>query len=335
MSLFQQYIRPRLALALILGGSLAACGGGGADSGPVVPPAPMLPPTMPPVVTLPVNPAVPATRSVQVDFVALNQGQPIQCGQTMQLGAGTAPATLRDLRLYVSSISLIRADDVRVPVMLEKSMWQDPASGTVLIDLEDASGGCSTEANTTSMNSQIRGTVPAGNYVGIAYEVGVPASANHTDTVTAPAPLDNAAMAWSWQSGRKFLRVEVLPEAGVKRPATATTPESIARAYMVHLGSAACTGNPATGATTTCAQPNRMAFHSHDFNVDTQKLGIDIGKLLAQSDITVDNGGAIGCMSSRTDPECPAIFSNLRINQDTGQPIDDGQGQSLFTVVAR
>ena len=41
--------------------------------------------------------------------------------------------------------------------------------------------------------------------------LGVPFPLNHTDITTAPAPLDLTSMDWSWQSGRKFAKIELVP----------------------------------------------------------------------------------------------------------------------------
>ena len=70
----------------------------------------------------------------------------------------------------------------------------------------------------------------------------LPFALNHSDYATATKPLDVAAMAWSWQSGRKFAKIEVTDPAGATGTWTAKT-------FNVHLGSTGCTGNPANGET--------------------------------------------------------------------------------------
>ena len=70
----------------------------------------------------------------------------------------------------------------------------------------------------------------------------MPFALNHTDAPAVPAPLNSAAMAWSWQAGRKFTKIEFADPGG----ATGTW---TAKSFFVHLGSSGCQGNPATGAT--------------------------------------------------------------------------------------
>ena len=53
---------------------------------------------------------------------------------------------------------------------------------------------------------------------------------------------------------------------------------------------------------------------------------------------TQDGGGAPGCMSGTTDPECPAIFNQLQINFGAGAdglPINGGAAQKIFRAAAK
>lgn len=271
---------------------------------------------------------------IEIEFAAVAGSQNIKCGDKItNLGTTSATAELRDLRFYVSGIHVMDANDNEIPVTLSSSDWQ--RDGTVLIDLEDGSGLCNTQGTPTT-NAKIIGTVPAGTYTGVGYTVGLPIAQNHSDWNAAAAPLNVQAMAWSWQSGRKMLKIEVNPDQGVNRPAQGETPARTSSTFNIHLGATGCTGsNPAAGLVDQCERPNRMAYHSHDFNAATQRIAVDIQSLFASSNITEDLNGPFGCMSGATDPECAAIFDKLKIDLTTGQPIDGGHGQGLFKVVAK
>ena len=310
-------------LALVTG-----CGGssGGTDNANLV--------NVPTPLPLPIDNSS-STRDVTINFTAIDgTGKSVGCNQNLVgLGTENQPVSLQALRFYISEPYLIRRDNTTVPITLVQDKWQ---SGQVaLIDLENATGGCNTPFATAETQTQLRGRVPVGDYVGLGYTVGVPSDLNHTDTTQAAAPLDNAAMAWSWQSGRKFLRFELLPEGGVTRPATANSPASSAKAWMVHLGSTGCTGNPATGAIVNCASSNRMRFVAPAFDLQTQRVAVDLAGLLRNSTLGQDQGGAIGCMSAKDDPECVAIFNAFALDLASGQPINGGQGQTLFKVIAQ
>jgi uncharacterized repeat protein (TIGR04052 family) len=205
------------------------------------------------------------------------------------------------------------------------------ANRTTLIDLENGAGSCAS-AGDRRTNAVVRGTVPEGDYVGARMYMGVPYALNHTDIVGAPAPLSLAGMAWSWQSGRKFAKIELVDPA-----ASAWSAPS----FFVHLGSTGCTGNPATGATTDCTDSNRMALRFAKFDPAKQRIAIDLKALTAGNDITVNRAGAPGCMSGGTDPECDGVMRvamGLDWKADgtgTGQPVNHGAAQTLFRVRPR
>ena len=300
-------------------GVLAACGG--SDGGGSNTPAPAA-----------------KTQPVQIEFVAMAGDLRINCGDSIpNLGTSNASAKLRDLRFYASEIHLIDANDKAVPVTLSNNEWQ--RDGVVLVDLEDGTDICGEAGGTPKVNAKIVGTVPEGTYTGVGYTVGVPLAQNHSDWNAQAAPLDIQAMSWAWQAGRKFIKIEVNPEQGVNRPAQGDTPARNSSTFNVHLGSTGCAGKTpeaaAIGQIDSCARPNRMAYHSHSFNANTQRIAVDIKGLLVNSDIKQDLNGPFGCMSGATDPECGAIFEQLKINVTNGQSIDGGHGQGLFRVVPK
>lgn len=285
-------------------------------------------------------------KTVSISFAALNGTTPVACGTAVTgMGSTGVGAAVKDLRFYITNLKLVNDKGEAVAVKLDASGWQlTQGSETVsLIDLENATGACSTASNTTATNAVITGTVPAGTYVGLKASMGVPETLNHSAIAGGVAPLDNAAMAWSWQSGRKFAKIELDPVGGIAKPdgSTITT-------FNFHLGSTGCTAKldaagvvvkDAAGNTVyTCTNPNVMDFSLASFNMDTQKVALDIGKLFSTTDITKENGGAAGCMSGATDPECPTMFTQLQVSfgsGSTGLPIAGGAAQQIFKAVAK
>lgn len=315
------------AISLIAAAVLTACGGGG-DSTPV--PAP--------------------DKLVSISFAAVNGTTPVQCGIPLT-GMGTTglSADIKDLRFYVTNLALVNDKGVAVPVKLDANKWQlTQGSETVsLIDLEDATGTCATAANTADTHAVITGSVPAGIYVGLKASVGVPETMNHTAAAGGVPPLDSTALLWSWQSGRKFTKIELNPVGGITQAvaATATTPASTKTisTYNLHLGSTGCTPKldavgVAIANSGTCTNLNLADFSLAAFDAGTQKVALDLGQLFKTTDLTQEKGGAPGCMSGATDPECPVIFTELQISfgsGSTGLPINGGAAQKIFKVVAK
>lgn len=273
--------------------------------------------------------------NVTIPFTAVNGTTPVACGTPVTgLGTTSATAQVRDLRFYISNVRMVRKNGSSVMLKLTPKKGYTVVRGgnrTTLIDLENGAGSC--DQGDKAVNAAIRGTVPHGDYVGMRFYLGVPYPLNHTDTVGAPSPLDITAMTWSWQAGRKFAKIEITDPAG----AAGTWASKV---FNFHLGSTGCVGNPATGATTHCGASNRVAVRFEKFDPAKQRVAIDMKTLFAGNDVTVNRAGATGCMSGATDPECAAVFNTLQVDwkadgTGTGQPINQGHGQTLFRAIAR
>lgn len=268
------------------------------------------------------------SQKVSIGFTAVNGNQPVSCSKPITgLGTTSRSAKLTDLRFYVSGVRLLRKGGGAVRVKLPNgSKWSYTRGGaaSTLIDLENGSGGCATEG-TKAINNRVRGTVPRGRYVGVRYSVSVPRSINHTDVTTTPAPLNLTAMAWSWQAGRKFMKVELSEDSG---------PAWGSKIYFLHVGSTDCKGNPAAGEKTSCGLPNRNQVTLRKFNPAKQRIALDLKALFAGVDIAGGSGmghmsgmGGMddmpgmgemgGCMSATSSADCAPIFESLGMKLGT------------------
>lgn len=283
--------------------------------------------------------AVQASHPVEITFALTDHGREVGCGAPLTaLGTGATEAALHEARLYIHGVNLIDAKGKRVPVALTPGDWQ--YADIALLDFKDARGGrAACSASAPAKNTTISGTVPTGPYTGLEFTVGVPVAAevegksislNHSATERAPPPLDIAGMAWSWQSGRKFIMIEVDPKGGITR-----ADGGRAKTWMVHLGSTGCKGNPATGEIVTCTRPNRFAVTLNRFDPTKQRVALDLGKLFEGSDLAGDKAGAIGCMSGTDDPECRPIFAALGLNLDDTKPGAGDAGAQAVAGVSR
>lgn len=270
------------------------------------------------------------TQPVAIPFALVKDGQPVGCGQPFKkLGTGKAPSRLHDARFYVQDVALIDTAGKAVPVTLAVNEWQtgDAKSGQVaLLDFENGSDGC---VGTKAINTVVTGTVPPGQYAGVSFAVGVPEALNHTSIEKSPPPLDSAALNWSWQAGRKFMKVELDPKGGVTKP-----DGTKAATWFLHLGSTECAGNPASGEAATCKRPNRVPVRFPAFDPAKQAVALDLGALFAESDLSKDHGQAVGCMSGPTDGDCPVVFGRLGLALETGLPVNPGQSPA-FRLVAK
>jgi len=241
----------------------------------------------------------PAPQAVTIDFKALVGNVPFSCADTAgyAIGTGTLPWIPKDFRFYVSNVRLVDASGVEAPVTLDASAWQ--GYGTALLDFENGTGQCT--GGTVETNSAIRGTVAPGSYVGLRFDVGVPVASNHLNVQAANPPLANSAMYWSWTTGYKFIKID-----GLINRATPFT-------FNFHLGSTGCTlATPGDFSTSSCTTLNVPSVSFASFNATTQAVALDLALLFATTNFdTADGGGAPGCMSGATDPECAPIFPEL------------------------
>jgi uncharacterized repeat protein (TIGR04052 family) len=258
-------------------------------------------------------------QAVTIDFKALVGDQVFDCAHTAgyAIGTGTLPWIPKDFRFYVSNVRLVDAAGAEAPVTLDASAWQ--GYGVALLDFENGTGNCN--LGTLETNTAVHGTAAAGTYVGLKFDVAVPTASNHLNYQAANPPLANSAMYWSWTTGYKFMKVD-----GLINRATPFT-------FNFHLGSTGCAlATPGDFSTASCTTLNVPSASFASFNASTQAVALDIALLFAGTNFdTADGGGAPGCMSGTTDPECAPIFPKLGLPFGTTPP----GTQTAFRVVAK
>lgn len=280
--------------------------------------------------------AAAATQAVTINFDVVNGATVIGttgcAANSLTLGVANASGvvatgSLADLRFYVSNVALIDANGNYAPVVMTQNANQD--SNVALLDFEDATNTCSATTGTAATYTAITGNVAPGNYVGVAFDIGVPGKLNHTNIADAatPAPLQNSSMNWSWQSGRKFTKIEFTAN-------TATTGAASGVTTAAHLGATGCKANPVNGDVINgCASPNRMHVSFASFNTATNKVALDLGALFNGLDLTTKKtwmSGKMFMMMMGGDPVY--YFNKFQIDLATGLPINDGVAQTLFVV---
>ncbi len=138
--------------------------------------------------------------------VALMVGdKPLVMGQTYTNPAGNT-YEVNLLRFYITQVALVKRDGSEVR-----------ADGLHLVEFSPTTPQ---ELAVMKMN------VPAGEYAGIRFSIGVPRELNHLDVVHQKAPLGmDSGMYWSWNPGYIFYRFE-----GKYLKGTTPTP------FLMHMG---------------------------------------------------------------------------------------------------
>jgi uncharacterized repeat protein (TIGR04052 family) len=225
------------------------------------------------------------------------------CGTSYTgIGTGASQFIPSDFRFYVSNIRLKPVGGDEVPLELDQDgIWQH--ENVALIDFETGPDDGCNEGNSAT-NTEIHGSVPAGVYTSVSFDLGLPFDLNHGNASTAPSPLNFSAMFWSWNAGYKFIRVDTADDK-----------------FRVHVGSIGCDGGSPSRPPTACSNPNLGRVTLSGFNPSHSIIEADLAALLSDNNIDVNEPGTPpGCMGESTDDDCGPIFSNLGINFADGTP---------------
>lgn len=245
-----------------------------------------------------------ADQPVAISFAAEMAGQPFTCAQPYSgIGSTASTVEVADYRLFVTNARLIAADGGETAIALDQDgVWQ--IENTALLDFEDATGSCVN--GTPETNTVLRGSVPAGDYVGLAFDIGVPFALNHGDPTLASSPLNLTAMFWNWQGGYKFIKLE-LSSTGL--PVT----HEANRGWALHLGSTGCASDARTSApASACANPNHVAVRFEQFDPSRNIVVIDPAPVLAEANVDYNTPETSpGCMSFVNDDDCIPVMTRL------------------------
>jgi uncharacterized repeat protein (TIGR04052 family) len=257
------------------------------------------------------------------------------CGQSYPgQGSGKVIAKPQDFRFFVQDVRLIAADGREVPVLLdERAPYQ--TRDLALLDFTDGRDSCTT--GDPGSNLVVTGRVPPGSYRGIAFANGVPEQLNHGNPATAPAPLQQPGISWSWLDGNRFFIAEMrhAPEVGLDggvlpvatdggissggggHNATAATPGLA----IAHIGSTTCLGGLATGI--RCERPNRNAVKLMGFDPTINTVVADLAAVFSQVDLER------GLLCHARGDLCIPPLTAVGLDLVTGQPVPT---QSVFRV---
>lgn len=243
-----------------------------------------------------------AEQAVTINFAAEIGGKAFSCAETFEgLGATDASIVATDFRMFVSAPALVRTDGTLQPIALEQDQkWQ--LDDIALLDFEDGTSACDSTGN-ADMNTSLRGTVPDGDYEGLAFNVAVPFDHNHGDPTLAAAPLNATGMFWNWQGGYRFVRIDMVPT---------DRSEDGPKGWFLHLGSTMCAAGSKTEAPTSCANPNKMPLLFTAFDPASNVVVIDPAPVVAGADLRANAPDTSpGCMSFPGDADCLTVMQNL------------------------
>jgi len=243
----------------------------------------------------------PKRQAVAIPFVVTFAGQPIGCDPRV------GDLALTDLRFFVHDVRL--GSDAEVSPLADDGLWQ--TAEIALIDLETAVGSCVN--GTPGVNANVMVLAVAERSPGLRFTIGVPASLNHENPLTASSPLSRTDMHWHWSTGYKFLRAGAESEQG---------------GFWLHLGSNRCDGT--IGNSNACRSPNRPTVDIPDFVAGEHAIEIDLARVFDGAKL---GEGVVGnCSSGPTEASCTPIFKNFGLDPDAGTTIGNAVGFSAVAI---
>ena len=243
------------------------------------------------------------TKTYTVRFSPQVRDEALRCASTYdRIGTSSGVIELLDFKMFVRDVTLIRANGERHALKLEQDDSQ--LETLALLDFEDGTGLCRGAGGSAATRGEVVGTAPEhDDYTALEFKLGVPPEANHLDAELAAPPLGNSSMWWTWQTGYKFLKLDVRSDQ--------------LDAYYFHLGAVGCTGSVGEGF--TCTTESQTTITLANFDPDRNQVVLDVAGLLSKVDVNHPPDMMAGCMSSATDPECPPLFEQVGLGADGRQ----------------
>lgn len=232
--------------------------------------------------------AIPRTTKQSLPFVLLNKGQALECDTP-----SSQPLwQVTQMAFFASEVKIGSAQEAP-PAQLVDSDWQ--ANGIALLDLSP----CAPQSNAQLVVSNSTDWHQAKR---LSFTLGVPFAHNHLNPLVQPSPLNLPHMFWSWQSGYKFMRLDLQGESP----------------WSFHLGSVGCRSvSPVRGPITPCKQPNRLQINvsnprSAGSTPEKSRIVLHLDRLLEGVDVTQ----AKSCMFQQAQlAVCEQLLTNLVHNQ--------------------
>lgn len=213
----------------------------------------------------------PSTISLQLFF----NGQPLNCQRMLNIAG--QEWQLQQFQLYLSEFSLNNKT-----IKLASEPVNQQATIALLGTVCDNNDQWQLQFNQSLNDGQL------------SFLVGVPARLNHQDPLRAAAPLNQSDMFWSWQSGYKYLRLEL---------------GAADQQWALHLGATGChSASALRPPTAPCTSPN-LARIQVNYKVG-QQLQFDLAPVISDITLSADNH----CMADPNRLSCQQLLPRLGIN---------------------
>ncbi|WP_205859255.1 MbnP family copper-binding protein [Pleionea sediminis] len=219
-----------------------------------------------------------------IQFKLMYGENSISCGTAMQINGQSWQ--LSQFQFYIHALQF-RSQGQWVPATFEVPENNDPHVKLI-------GGVCNSNFD---WKMTVKSPVAPKNIDAVQFKIGVPFELNHNNPLTQKSPLNQSDMFWVWQTGHKFLRLELTSETND---------------WIYHLGSTGCHSESAVRAPAkACKNPN-VATVRIDVN-ELKTIGIDIKPLFEGIDLNSESS----CKSEPANELCKHLLERTGLNSNS------------------
>ena len=219
-------------------------------------------------------------------FIANFNHQAIDCSSSLVVNM--LSWQIDQLQFYISQVDYLTAAGTWHPWTMKTTAYQ--SNDVALL------GASCQNNNSTQVNWQIdfQSVVKPSEVKAIRFNLGVPFTLNHLNPLTQNSPLNDSSMFWVWQTGHKFLRLEMSNKTDD---------------WLFHLGSTGCKAASAMRAPKIpCLQPNLQRFQVNtDFSQEGKAIVFDLSRLIRNVTLSRQSG----CQSEPENSVCQQLLTNI------------------------
>ncbi|MGB1261964.1 MAG: MbnP family copper-binding protein [Cognaticolwellia sp.] len=236
----------------------------------------------------------------------------LDCQSTFNTDNNKDAWFIEQVQFFISDIEFQSEDSVWQGAKLVKTPFQthDTALlGTNCREVEQKKHA----ANAGNWQVEFDSDVVIAGSKRMRFTLGVPFERNHLNPISQESPLNIPSMFWVWQTGHKFIRLEMASKNAQ---------------WLFHLGSTGCkSASVMRSPQQPCRYPNTFTFElpitkTIDNNLT---LTLDLAQLLAK----VELSPLTNCQSEQDITSCQQLFSNLLLNK---QNTDKTNNNPIFNL---
>lgn len=243
----------------------------------------------------------------QFDVKLMWKNSALDCQTTFNTGEENKTWFIEQLQFFLSDIEVGSSTSGWKKLNLANTPFQ--ASNTALLGTNCKDNNVLLDVNNTAeskIKSKANWAIELATdsnhildeYSQIRFTLGVPFEINHLNPISQPSPLNLPSMFWIWQTGHKFMRLEL-----------ATNQQQ----WLFHLGSTGCKSASAMRSPQyNCLYPNRFNFQLPlvKNNQGQLILNVDLAALLKGVELSASSS----CQSEQNNKSCQQLFDNLLLN---------------------